>query len=548
MLRFHRVVTGYGADIMTNHSMTADAVVIGAGPNGLVAANALVDAGWDVVVLEAEDEVGGAVRSAELFPGYTSDLFSAFYPLAAASPVVRDLDLHRHGLVWRRSASPMAHVVSPESSAILWSDVDETAAGLEKFAAGDGRAWSEMFATYLRVRPAVLDALFTVFPPVRAVLSFARRSRLSGAAELARLAITPAYRLGVENFAGEGGRVLLTGNAMHSDLGPHGAGGGFMGWLLTMLAQDVGFPVPEGGAGRLADSLRRRAESNGAQVRCRALVDRVEVANGRATGVRLTDGSRISVRRAVLADVSAPALYTELLESGDVPTRLTEDLRRFVWDHSTVKLNWALDRPIPWRDAALGNAGTVHLSGSSEALLRAGLQLQAGDLPEHPFVVLGQMARVDSGRAPHGGESAWAYTHVPQSMAHDERAIDTIVQRATAAIEQAAPGFGAAVVGERIQRPADLEAMDRNLVGGAINGGSSALFQQLIFRPTPGLGRPETPISGLYLAGASAHPGGGVHGACGWNAARAALAANGRLGAVHRALTRTAWQRLLKDS
>ncbi|WP_460599728.1 phytoene desaturase family protein [Flexivirga lutea] len=533
---------------MTYRAENADAVVIGAGPNGLVAANALVDAGWDVVVVEAEDEVGGAVRSAELFPGYTSDLFSAFYPLAAASPVVQDLGLEGHGLVWRRSASPVAHVVSPERAAVLWSDVDRTAAALDDFAPGDGSAWLEMFATYQRVRPAVLDALFTVFPPVRAILSFLRRTRVAGLADLARLAITPAHRLGEENFAGEGGRVLLSGNAMHSDLGPNGDGGGFMGWLLVMLAQDVGFPVPEGGAGRLAGALRSRAESGGAQFRCGTAVDRIHVQHGSATGVHLADGTRITARRAVLADVAAPALYTQLLAGTDVPERMAPDLRRFAWDHSTVKLNWALDRPIPWRTPVLGNAGTVHLSGSAGTLLRSGLQLQAGDLPEQPFVVLGQMARADPTRAPEGCESAWAYTHLPQSMAHDEQAIATVIRRAKAALEDAAPGFGDAVVGEVVQRPADLEAMDRNLVGGAINGGTSALYQQLFFRPTPGLGRPETPVANLYLASAGAHPGGGVHGACGWNAARAALSAHGRLGAVHRALTQTAWNRLLRNN
>src|SRR5579875_3070171 len=313
----------------------ADAVVIGAGPNGLVAANALVDAGWDVVVVEAEDRVGGAVRSAQVFPGYITDLFSAFYPLAAASPVIQDLDLQDHGLVWRRSSSPVAHVLAPDSAAILWSDIAETARGLDEFAPGDGDAWCAMFATYSNVRAAVLDALFTVFPPVRAIMSFVRRSRIAGAAELARLAITPAHRLGEENFRGDGGRVLITGNAMHSDLGPNGAGGGFMGWLLAMLAQDVGFPVPEGGAGRLAESLRSRAEAGGAQFRCGTVVEGGVVEHGRATGVRLAVGTRLSARRAVLADVSAPALYADLVDPSHLPARMTQELRRFAWDHST---------------------------------------------------------------------------------------------------------------------------------------------------------------------------------------------------------------------
>ncbi|NNG41050.1 NAD(P)/FAD-dependent oxidoreductase [Flexivirga sp. ID2601S] len=525
-----------------------DAVVIGAGPNGLVAAIALADAGWDVVVVEAEREVGGAVRSTELFPGYVTDLFSAFYPLAAGSPVIRQLELDKHGLVWCQPKSPVAHVVSPGSSAYLWRDLDATAEGLETSAAGDGDVWRQLYTAYRRVRTPLLDALFTPFPPVRAGLAFARRSSLGLATDLARIAVTPAYRLGIEWFQGDAGRALLSGNAMHSDLGASRAGGGFMGWLLSMLAQDVGFPVPRGGSGRLASALRSRAEAAGARILCGAAASRIGVVTGRATSVQLLDGTAFTARRAVLADVSAPALYETLLGPRVTPPRILGDLRNFAWDHSTIKLNWALDRPIPWLDPRLADTGTVHLSGSSAAVMRGGLRLEGGELPGQPFVVLGQMARVDPTRAPSGCESAWAYTHVPQAFARDEHAVDLVAQRVRDTVEAAAPGFARTVVAEHVQRPADLEAADRNLVGGAINGGTSALHQQLIFRPTLGLGRPETPIPGLYLASASAHPGGGVHGACGWNAARAALSAHGSFGAIQRLLTETVWERLLHGS
>ena len=244
-----------------------DAVVIGAGPNGLVAANALVDAGWEVVLVEANDVVGGAVRSAEVTaPGFCNDLFSAFYPLAAASPVIRGLDLEAHGLRWTQAPTVLAHVLPDDRAAVLHRTPEDTAAGLDEFAAGDGDAWLELFEQWQRVRDPLLDALFTPFPPVRPSLRLLRSLGAADGLELMRQAVLPVHRLAEERFDGEGAAVLLTGNAMHSDIGPDSAGSGMFGWLLCMLGQDVGFPVPQGGAQRLADALvvavprrRRRA-------------------------------------------------------------------------------------------------------------------------------------------------------------------------------------------------------------------------------------------------------------------------------------------------
>ncbi|NMR19981.1 NAD(P)/FAD-dependent oxidoreductase [Cellulomonas fimi] len=525
---------------------TVDAVVVGAGPNGLVAANALVDAGWDVLVLEAQDVVGGAVRSAEVTsPGFSTDLFSAFYPLAAASPLIRGLDLHQHGLTWVRAPDVLAHALDDGRAALLASRAEDTAANLDEFAAGDGAAWLDMVASWRRLRDPLLDALFTPFPPVVSVARLLRRTRVAGAVDLARLAVLPVRRLSHEHFRGDGGGLLLTGNAMHADIPPDAAGSGVFGWLLAMLGQDVGFPVPQGGAGRLAAALAARIGAGGGEVETGMRVRSIEVVGGRAVGVRTQDGQLVRARRGVLADVTAPALYRDLLGDEHVPPRVRRDLDRFQWDHPTFKVNWALDRPVPWTAPAARGAGTVHLGVDLDGFVDGAADLSVGRTPERPFLLFGQMTTTDPTRSPAGTESAWAYTHVPHGIEWTPDIVRDEVRRVEAAIERVAPGFRDTVLSRFVQSPADLEAADENLVGGAVNGGTSAIHQELFFRPTPGLGRPETPIPGLFLASASAHPGGGVHGACGWNAARAAIGAAGRTGALRRALARTAWERVL---
>jgi phytoene dehydrogenase-like protein len=524
---------------------TVDAVVVGSGPNGLVAANALADAGWDVLVLEAQDEIGGAVRSAEVTaPGFSTDLFSAFYPLAAGSPLIRGLHLEDHGLVWVRSPDVLAHVLDDGRAAVLRSRATRTAEGLDADAPGDGDAWLAMVEQWHAVRDPLLDALFTPLPPIVSLARLLRRTRVAGALDLARLAVVPVRRLAEETFGGEQGGLLLTGNAMHADIPPDAAGSGLFGWLITMLGQDVGFPVPRGGAGAFSRALAARLAAAGGQVRTGARVDEVVVVAGRAVGVRTADGGLVRARRAVLADVTAPALYRDLLAPEHVPPRLLRRLDRFQWDHPTFKVNWALGSPIPWAAAGARGAGTIHL-GSADGLVHAAADLATGRIPERPFLLLGQMTTADPTRSPAGTESVWAYTHVPHGWAWTADDVAAEVARVEGAVERVAPGFRDAVLARHVQSPPDLEAANANLVGGAVNGGTAALHQQLVFRPTTGLGRPETPVDGLYLASASAHPGGGVHGACGWNAARAALAAAGPMGRARRWLARTAWERVL---
>lgn len=527
---------------------TVDAVVVGAGPNGLVAANALADAGWDVLLLEANDEVGGAVRSGDVtVPGFRSDLFSAFYPLAAASPAITALELERYGLRWLHAPAVLAHALDDGRSAVLHHDVDATAAGLDVWADGDGDAWRRLVDGYRRLRDPLLDALFTPIPPVRALARILARTRTAGALEIARLAALPVRRLGQETFRGEGGGLLLTGNALHADIPPDAAGSGLYGWLLAMLGQDVGFPVPEGGAGRLAEAMRRRFEAAGGEVLTGAQVTHVEVRAGRAVGVRTAGGLEVGVRRAVLADVSAPALFGRLLHQRDVPAALRRRMETFQWDYSTFKLDWALDGPVPWTAEGARGAGTVHLGVDDHGFVQMAADLAMDRIPERPFLLFGQMTTADPSRSPAGTESAWAYTHVPHGITWDADAVNAQVRRVEAAVERAAPGFTSRIVGRYVQSPTDIEAADANLVDGATNGGTASIHQQLVFRPTTGLGRPETPVTGLYLASAGAHPGGGVHGACGWNAARVALGQAGPTGALRRALVHTTWDRVLPD-
>ncbi|ROQ59483.1 phytoene dehydrogenase-like protein [Streptomyces sp. 840.1] len=522
----------------------ADAVVIGAGPNGLVAANLLADAGWTVEVFEAQETPGGAVRSDRgVHPEFVNDLFSSFYPLAAASPVLNGLDLAKEGLRWSHAPHVLAHPLLDGSCAILDRDRRVTADGLDRAAPGDGRAWSDLCDLWDRVGEDILSTLFTPFPPVRGMVTLAGRLRAAGGLRLARSMILPVRRLGEEEFSGEGGRLLLAGCALHADMAPEAAGSGGFGWLMAMLGQAYGFPVPVGGSGALTAALVRRLRGRGVSVHCGRRVSEVVVRRGRAVGVRTADGSAVPARKAVLADVSAPSLYLDLVAAEHLPPRVFDDLKRFQWDFGTFKVDWALNRPLPWSAPEARTSGTVHVAEGVDELTRFAAQIAMGRIPDRPFSLLGQMTTADASRSPLGTESAWAYTHVPHRVKADagedgltgrwdagER--EAMADRVEKHIERYAPGFRDTILARRVLGPPDLERADSNLHGGAINGGTTAMHQQLVFRPVPGTGRPETPVAGLYLASASAHPGGGVHGAPGANAARAAIRSSRAFGAV----------------
>lgn len=515
--------------------MTHDAIVVGAGPNGLTAANVLADAGWSVLVLEANDEVGGAVRTAELTaPGFRNDMFSAFYPLAAASPVLARLGLDEHGLRWTHAPAVLAHPRRDRPAAVLHRDPAATAEMAEADAAGDGERYLAVHGGWRQVSGPFVGALLDPFPPVRQGLRLARAARVDGLRELARTSVLPLQRFLEERFRGDAAGLLFAGNALHADLTPEMSGSALFGWMLTGLGQEHGFPVPVGGAAEIAGALARRATARGAEIRLGCPVARIQVTDGRATGVVTEHGDALGAR-IVIADCDAARLLLHMVGPEHLSSADVARLGRFQRAAATFKVDWALSSPVPWSDPAVGAAGTVHIAESVEELLASSADIHRRVVPRDPFLLVGQMTTADPTRSPAGTESMWAYTHVPQEVrgdagedgltgawTPDETA--RFVDRIEARIERHAPGFRGRIIGRHVMTPADLERHDRNLVGGDISGGTAQLHQMAIFRPLPGWGRAETPIGNLFLGSASAHPGGGVHGACGNNAARAALA------------------------
>jgi phytoene dehydrogenase-like protein len=514
-----------------------DAVVIGAGHNGLVAAALLADAGWDVLVLEAQPDPGGAVRSAELVPGYISDLYSAFYPMSVASPALGALCLEEHGLQWSHAPAVVGHArsASDDDAPVIYRDPSRTAAELDRRCAGDGDNWWRLVETWRTIKAPLLDTLFSPFPPLHGPMQLLHRLGTAEALRVARLLMLPASVMAREVFNEDAARLLLLGNAMHADVPIDAPGSGAMGFLMTMLAQDVGFPVPVGGAGQLTAALVARGAATGAQLECGQRVDAIDVRDGRAVAVHTAGGRTVRVRRAVIADVSAPQLYEQLMPDVAIPRRLRQDLAHFTWDTPVVKTNYALDAPMPWRSKSLRDVGTVHLGADHHGLIRWLADLNTATVPNKPFILFGQMTTADPSRSPSGTESAWAYTHLSRDTNDDESA-DMLAVTVDRVLEEHAPGFGGHVVGRVVQRPSDLEANDANLSGGAINGGTAQLQQQIIFRPTPGFGRAETPLANVFLGSASAPPGGSVHGICGRNAAQAALKSDGLRGWPRRRL------------
>jgi phytoene dehydrogenase-like protein len=334
---------------------------------------------------------------------------------------------------------------------------------------------------------------------------------------------------------------LIAGNALHADIPMDASGSGMLGLLLAMSGQTVGFPVPEGGSGQLTQAMAARFTAKGGRIRCNTRVNRVLVDRRRVQGVVTADGERIEAR-AVVADVAATALYGQLVEFSELPDRVRRGMQRFEFDPATIKVDWALSSPVPWTSPPPTPPGTVHIIDSMDQLSRTQTQIASHSVPSEPFLLVGQMTTSDPTRSPAGTESLWAYTHVPQEThrdagpdgltgSWDRDEAERMADRMQARIEKYAPDFASVVTARRVIGPREMEARDENLVQGALGGGTAGLHQQVIFRPIAGLGRADTPVRGLFLGSASAHPGGGVHGAPGSNAARAVLAAarTGRL-------------------
>jgi phytoene dehydrogenase-like protein len=494
-----------------------DAIVIGSGPNGLVAAAELARRGWQVLVLEAKDRPGGAVYSQEFtLPGFVHDVGAAFFPFAFASPAFRRLDLGGVGLQWRHGRRDSCHPAPDGSCASIARDLDLSE---QSFGPVDGPSWRRLAVWARDMGDRLTAALLAPLPGIR-----------------------PAWRLGVRNlcrfgirairspagwsasyFQTEAARRVIPALALHVDLGPEDLAGAGLGLVLALLAATAGFPVPVGGARSIMQALVRRLEEKGGVLQLGTHVDEVLVRQGRAVAVRTHRGEEIAARRAILADVSAPALYLKLLPESDVSWWMRRRMRRFRFGWGTFKMDWALAGSVPWTSLEARESAVVHTGDSVADLIAFTRQVRAGELPVNPYLVIGQQSLLDPTRAPAGAQTLWAYSHVPSQIAGGwEQAREPMADRIEERIESLAPGFRRLICARAIHTPADLEAMDENLVGGDLGGGSACLMQQLFFRPVFPYFRYRTPVRGLYLASASTHPGAGVHGACGFNAADAA--------------------------
>jgi phytoene dehydrogenase-like protein len=466
-------------------------VVIGAGHNGLVAAVRLASAGLPVTVLEASSEPGGGVRSS-VADGFVHDDCAAFFPLTLASPAFRALALD---VQWVNPAVAMAHVFEDGSALPLYRDVSQTAAAV-------GQPWAVLVERLWRVRGPLLRTILGPLPPVRSVIELGKEALL-----LAPLAVSSSAGLGRRLFGDDRAAGWLAGSGAHADVSPHSVPSGAFSLGLNFLGHLVGWPFPRGGAGRLTQALVERLRSHRGEVRCGAVVERIEPGRG----VVLQGGERVAAG-AVLCTAS-PAVLTRLLPPGALPGRVERRLRHWRYGLGTLKLDYALSAPVPWPDATARQAGVVHVGGPVSEIAGSLDDAMRGTFPERPALVLGQQTVHDPSRAPEGKHTLYAYSRVPRGTTA------VMADQVDAQIERYAPGFSKLVVGRRVRTPADIENENPSLVDGDLAAGSFGLSQQLIFRPDPRLCRYRTPLKGLYVAGGWVHPGAGVHGMPGWNAA-----------------------------
>jgi phytoene dehydrogenase-like protein len=494
-----------------------DAIVIGSGPNGLTAAAHLARAGWSVMVLEAQPTPGGAVRTREsTIPGFLHDLGAAFFPFGPISPAFGPLDLPGAGLVWRHAPMDSAHPAPDGSCASLGRDLDATARALGP----DGETWRRFALWHARSQPRMLRALLSTLPALGPAVRFGPLNLL----RLLRVGLCSGRRFAESTFRTAAARRVLPGLALHTDVGPDDAFGAALGFVLAVLASTSGFGVPEGGAEAITRALLRRVREAGGTLRCGARVERILVRHRRVVAVRVEGGDEIEATRAVLADVGAPALYLRLLDPTHVPARVAGKMRAFKHGFGTFKMDWALSGPVPWRNEQAARAAVVHAGDSLDDLASFTREVRSGTLPARPYLVVGQQSIADPTRAPKGQHTLWAYSRVPFGYAAWATDREAFADRIDARIEELAPGFRKTILGRAVFAPPDLEAMNENLVGGDLAGGSAGIRNQLFFRPVFPYFRYRTPVRGLYLASSYAHPGAGVHGACGYNAALAALA------------------------
>ncbi len=451
--------------------------MIGSGPNGLAAAVTLARAGARVTVHEAEEEIGGGARSAELtLPGFVHDVCSAIHPMALGAPCFEQFPLGAHGLEWVHPETPVAHPLDDGTAVLLERSIDRTAAGLGE----DGEAWR-------RLMEPLADGWGRLRNDILAPIGVPRHPLLM--ARFGLNAVRPARAFAERHFRGARARALFAGIAAHSIMPLGDRPSASIGLVLAVLAHAVGWPLPRGGTGRIAAALAGYLGSLGGEIRTRSRV------------TTLPDAP------VVMCDVTP----RQLLAIGG--TRFPEGYRRALarWRYGpgVYKLDWALDGPIPWRAPDCRRAGTVHVGGTLE-------EIDAWESHHRgrPFVLVAQQSLFDPSRAPAGKHTGWAYCHVPNGS--DEDMTEDIEQQ----IERFAPGFRGRILARHVLTPAALERRNANLVGGDIAGGAIDL-RQMFLRPTARFYR--TPLEGVYICSASTPPGGGVHGMCGYNAAQQAL-------------------------
>ncbi|PZS12818.1 MAG: FAD-dependent oxidoreductase [Solirubrobacterales bacterium] len=496
------------------------AVVVGAGSNGLVCAIHLARAGLDVTVLEHAPRPGGASSSVEAtLPGFVHDHCAGFNPMTAASPAMRELELEAEGVRWIQPGAIMAHPFDDGTAIALHLGLEATVASLDGAHPGAGGLWRELIEQYRPLAGRLVETIFGPLPPVRAPIALAAALRRDGLL-LARRMTGSVEAFGLDVFDGaDRPTAWLAGSAQHSGLPPSTAGSGAFGFLLQLIAHSYGWPFPAGGQGAITDALLAIATREGVRVRCEAHVERVLVHGGRTAGVALKDGDEVPARD-VVTTISARPLAA-LLPDDALPHRLMRRLR--IWRYSTAafKLDYALRGPVPWSAAEAREAAVVHVAGELRELAAAAQAGERGEVPERPAVVVGQHTLLDPSRAPAGQHTLYCYAHVPARYACSD---EDVAARVEQQFERFAPGFSELVLARALRNPQRTEAENPSLVGGDLGGGSYELDQQLVFRPAPELCRYRTPLRGLYVAGASVHPGGSVHGMSGRSAARALLA------------------------
>ena len=469
-----------------------DAIVVGAGPNGLAAAITLARAGRSVTVYEAGSTPGGGCRSAELtLPGFIHDPCSAIHPTAAASPFFLSLELERHGLEWIHPDAPLAHPLDDGRVVLLERSVVETGALLDAAGHRDGRAWRRLFDAPVRAAEALAPELLgPLIHLPRHPIALARFGLPS---------VLPATVLARRVFRGEEARALFAGLAAHSMVALERPLTASFGMAMGLFAHGFGWPMARGGSGRIVDALVAELTALGGTI---------------VTDHRVASIAALPRVRAYLFDVTPRQLLS--IAGERLPSSYRHQLSRYRQGPGVFKLDWALEGPIPWAAPGAGRAATVHVGGTLEEMATAESAVAAGRHPARPFVLLVQQTLFDASRAPAGKHTAWAYCHVPNGSRVD------MTDAIEAQVERFAPGFRDLILARSVRDSAAMEAYDENYVGGDINGGM-ADWRQLIFRPVPSLDPYATPARGIYLCSSSTPPGGGVHGMSGYLAARSVL-------------------------